>query len=283
MPSIDKYSKPIRTKIHNNTELFDLLHTDYSQAFEKWKNGYKIYRGSADIGNYCVLETGKRKSKSITNIYTILLSEILQSWKDYPKRNRSFICVSSDEIARTYTGKTGRIYYTFPINDSQIGICQTYDIWFSFKHLQRLSTYRIHDICGIIPEYVVKLNSCSHYYPSLTKNDIKAIFNTENLPAIYDLFDFINNETKEYKSQIIDKISNNLTLLWFYRLICESNFDIISSLNDILDAKKNEFYHVSISDYLIESNQFRNKREVWCGGKCLFIDTCYFDKLMVEK
>ena len=77
----------------NESQLQSLLAGEYSSAWNAFKNGSRIYRGVRNnpIYDYYTMTSGIRTSQNLTNMYTILMSEILPSWREYPKRNRSFI------------------------------------------------------------------------------------------------------------------------------------------------------------------------------------------------
>lgn len=277
MPSIDKNSKPIK-HIVKKDEIFNLLNTTYSDSFCNWKNNSKIYRGSVDIGKCCILETGKRKSKQISNIYTILLSYILPSWREYPKRSRSFICTTNIDIARTYINNTGRLYYVFPENNSKIGICPSYDIWRSFLYLQHESEYKIPDLVDIILDFI---DFFLNYFNNSRENNkkyIKNLFATENIYDILNIFSTINKKIKSITSNILSKLYKNKDLYWLYSNICNNKYDIVNTLDYYMDSTKNMFKMCYVNDYEYDSDYF--KREIWCGGNCLFVDKNCFDELM---
>lgn len=281
LPSINKDSQPIKTKIRNKDELFHLFKTDFSDAYENWLKGIAIVRGSRDIGKYCILETGKRKSKSVSNVYTMLMSDILPCWSNFPKRNRSFICATNIDIAQSYAGATGRVYYVFPENNSKIGICSSHDIWYSFVYLSKISkeaNYKISipDICDMFIDYTNFLTK----YVGRNKIDVKGIFANENLEEICKLFDFLNEETKN-NPKIITKFYDKAYLYWFYRLIQEHDYNLLVGLNEVLDPIKNGFKCCVVKEYHYESEFF--KREVWCGGRCLFVEVSYLNDLMGNK
>ncbi|NCC70939.1 hypothetical protein EOM09_05135 [bacterium] len=131
--------------IENKEDLTNLINTDYSEAFANYKNGNIIYRGARNYFKNAndiaiIITPGIRVSKEIPNLYTILLSEIFDSWKGYPKRNRSHICTYSYSIADGFSAghaqKKGPslTYIVFPKNGTKIGVCSEYDIWVSFSN-----------------------------------------------------------------------------------------------------------------------------------------------------
>ncbi len=96
---------------------------------------------------YAYMDSSKfkeRTSAHTTNEYTILMNHILDSWKQYPKRN--VICSTDDNNATTY----GDTYHVFPFDNTKIGVCSNFDIWSSFKNFDQLTDVNelINDIYG---------------------------------------------------------------------------------------------------------------------------------------
>ena len=57
------------------------------------------------------------------------MSYLLPSWKDFPKRDSSFICTTSEYKARDYAFDKDDLYHVFPENGANLGICSSLDIW----------------------------------------------------------------------------------------------------------------------------------------------------------
>lgn len=113
------------------------LHKNCSDALKAWrKNGGYIYRGVRGMKNeYAYMDSTKydeRASANTTNEYTVLINHILDSWKQYPKRN--VICITENVFASGH----GATYHIFPYNGTKIGICSGFDIWESFKSFEEL-------------------------------------------------------------------------------------------------------------------------------------------------
>jgi len=144
-------NKIIKTPIKDVKELKQLLETDYSSAYKKYLDGKGIFRGvhynaPKQIGKYSILKPGLKASQNTTyNLYTRLFSDILPSWKDFPPRNRSFICTSSTNKAVNFTSLLvtidlyeNNIYVVLPKNGADIGICPTSDLWLAFPAISKL-------------------------------------------------------------------------------------------------------------------------------------------------
>lgn len=79
----------------------------------------------------------ERRSLDNPNHYTKLLSAGgLDCWRDYPPRDRSTICTTADTGESNEYGDT---YVVFPENGTKIAICQSYDLWGSFKPLLNIA------------------------------------------------------------------------------------------------------------------------------------------------
>ena len=87
-----------------------LLSSDFSEAFRLWKNGVRLYRSSADNGMVDLATPFFRTSAGTGNEYTLLISEILPSWRNYPKRNYCIICAGNRSSAEEYQ-EPGRAVY----------------------------------------------------------------------------------------------------------------------------------------------------------------------------
>jgi hypothetical protein len=116
-----------------------LILSEYSQAFKNAISDKILYKGirndefkSSDFlvsSSYKV----KRKSANTGNGYTILFSEVLDSWKKYPRRDQSVICTNEYSVAKSYAElDEDNVFVMLPINNTPIGICPKSDLWFSF-------------------------------------------------------------------------------------------------------------------------------------------------------
>ena len=134
------------TKLDKET-VRQLVKSEYSEAYNRYKYECYMFRGVSNreknlIKNFKILKPGLRVTAGGVkrNSYTRLLSDILPSWKDFPPRNKSFICSTSSGYALNYTGKKPKfdnVYVVLPKNVANIGICPTVDIWTSFEILNK--------------------------------------------------------------------------------------------------------------------------------------------------
>jgi len=146
---VDKYSTEYFT-VGSDDELKQLLDTEYSVAYNKYLNGKGMFRGVHDrikkqIGKYCILKPGNRTAFfTKNNLYTRLFSGILPSWREYPPRNKCFICTSSTGKALSLAGSSYRndelykLYVVLPKNNASICVCPRSTIQLAFPRIQEL-------------------------------------------------------------------------------------------------------------------------------------------------
>jgi hypothetical protein len=107
-------------------------YTKYSDAINLFKDKkFSLFRGSRFTESSVPIERTptNRKSRNSWN-YIITLMSNLPAWSYYPKRNNAWIMSTSRQYARNYSGT---LYYAFPENGSNIGVCSDEDIFTSFN------------------------------------------------------------------------------------------------------------------------------------------------------
>ena len=176
-----------------------------------------IYRGCSYYGQYFMRIPDYRVSANTSNIYTFYTSNLLPSWKDKPKRNKSFIC----SLSRLYAENFGEeLYAVFPHNDAKIGICPNDDLWDSFNitNLFESSASLININKAFIN--IFKFKFIKEYITYIT-NNIENEGN-ENLEKLYTIIDLVEEYAPKSKKCLelinqanpaIDKIIKELTTL----------------------------------------------------------------------
>ena len=98
-----------------------------------------LFRRSPDIGEIVYSNPGSAQHERIApysnvgNYHNLILSN-LESWKEYPKRNKS-ICTGRFSRIEVAHGK--EIYLVIPYDKTRIGISPSMDMWFAFKKLTK--------------------------------------------------------------------------------------------------------------------------------------------------
>ena len=241
-------------------EFNTLLNTKFSQASE----AADIYRGMADVGQYVLMYPCKRVSQNTTNVYTRLMSDILPSWKDYPKRSESFICSTSEITARGYN--RGNVYQLFPSNNTLIGVCSSLDIWESFDNNFTLNMDYFNDF---IIRFFTKIDIYKKFQKTI---NIKGIFNVGSKKSILNLFDYfdklINYNFDDLK--YLPYVNENSFEFYFTFLENCAKYGIVNYLDILLNPKTNGFKLVNISDF----KDFNTNKEVWFSSPCLGKSIC---------
>ena len=144
-----------------------------------------------------------RKSKNTSNYYTLLLDN-LPLWQAYPKRSRSLICSSSENVAQKYS-MFSTPYLILPFNGAKIGVCPKSDIWASFKHWRYLPE---------INDTLARLHISEQSYAAMIEdiyNHSDSLAMSLNIPALAtaattrDIINIFND--------VMDPFSNNFELI----------------------------------------------------------------------
>lgn len=237
-----------RSKKITEAQFEKLKEQNCGDIIKKYKSNKRtfIYRGIESYNDYLYINPTIYTRKSAYaeyNYYTILLDEILPSWKNWPKRSKSIVCTTKQERADVY----GNRFLVFPFNNSKIGVCSDDDIWNSFKRFDKLD-----DLNNII------LNAFRYF--KLSKQQSK-----ENLTKLLNtLTDHAHND------QFIETSCDFATLYQFFRT--SKHHDFILYLDELLDPKKNGFELLKPSTMKSYDN-----REIWIEGECLLLNYSIFD------
>jgi hypothetical protein len=235
--------------------LYKLVKTSYSSAYSKFLEGYKIYRGERDFGynneKIIITKTFSRYSENDnTNIYTVLFSELLPSWSNYPKRNHSLICSSNLESASDY----GDLFLILPKNDTKLGICPLSDIWVSFSKLEEFDT----------------LAEFTNFIYNISK--IMNI-NIKNKSGIIKFFNNFSFEVEKEKKNIEYYISNFISKsggLRFYHKMIENKNNLFNYFDNLLNPEINHFELITIENYNLKEKQ---RKELWFDGQFIAISS----------
>jgi len=273
----EEAGKPIKTKqIKTLNALEKLVNGEYSEAFEKALNRICIFRGCHDddpaIGHEYVIATpGLRKSQNTTNEYTMLMSDILPSWKEYPKRNRSFICTNSIDCVVDYVRNLEDAFLILPKNGAKIGVCSEHDLWFSFKNGGIFKLNFFNQAMNNIGDYVY--SKIGKEYDMGTPKGLTKILQSISLFDVMNEYHIYNNI-----NSMIDKCSDE-----FFSDEDPSNVSMYQCVEKCLDPTLNGFQLMTTSDMSWDS--YYSNKEVWTDSKCLFIQLKIFANtfLMVDK
>lgn len=241
-----------------------LFNADYSEGSRFLFDGdfSAICRGMHDVGEMTLASPKNRVSENTTNIYTMLFSEILPSWKKYPKRNHCFVCTNSIRVAKGYGN---RIYFVIPKNDTMVGICPKNDIWSSFEE------------SGIaILRYLNDVMSGMFRIAFDTSIDTIAMYGTKK--EMVDCLKLVNSNS-------INKIRDSFSAPyadWFWSMLdkmeAQPKLTFINCLDDLLNPEKNGFKLMPLKEYSTNTEYIDNEHEVWFDSSALFIKDSFYEK-----
>ena len=241
-----------------------LARPEYSQAVEAYKNGHRIYRGQKRQEEHlaALVTPGIRRSKDGSNFYTRLMSDILPSWNEYPKRNKSAICANVPEITEDYV--INYPFVIFPRNNTKIGICALWDIWYSFPFLEEKTNCNL----DVFTRTVIQFLSFVIHETEWSINQTFLADSTENIVSLFRLAEIIC-QTKISKSEFENLLNNNDILfpethLELYNKAKQGK--LLQYFSYLLNPEKNNFKLVTINE--VPKN---NQHELWFEGQHLMI------------
>lgn len=234
---------------------------EYSDAVAAFKKGKRIYRGDKSQKEHLgmFITPGIRVSQNTSNIYTKLMSELLPSWKNWPRRNRCVVCTNSKDVAYRY-GKR-YVFSIFPQNGTKIGVCNSSDIWESFPFLFKMANIDFLTEFVDIIEYLFKLVLGNEIdTPKLFRQDVNTIQNV------------IKQLEKELRKQPYRDFSNinyRIELIQYIISEIRDGKSLLQILNFLMNPRKNEFRLVSIKN--IPTDDDYGSNELWFEGQYLMI------------
>lgn len=270
---VDKYSTEYFT-VGSDDELKQLLDTEYSVAYNKYLNGKGMFRGVHDrikkqIGKYCILKPGNRTAFfTKNNLYTRLFSGILPSWREYPPRNKCFICTSSTGKALSLAGSSYRndelyeLYVVLPKNNASICVCPRSTIQLAFPRIQELGEgsikfRRLNEFQDAFMEFIrfISLTMYELCVYETQKNTSKVPKRCIELATLWRTLRYslkhnsdanivamlaiLSNNLKRYYNNIINIIKSDNLIIKHY------NFTITDRYNVLLFLKELEKYNTT--------------------------------------
>ena len=207
-----------------------------------------LYRGIKKGGDILYGDSSniERKSSNTTNHYTLLFSEILSSWQNYPKRNRSFICTSDKSYAQEY----GSLYSVFPVGDPILGICPRNDMWHSFSSIFSEIT-----VFNRMLEQIADMLDIS---TEVTKENLLNLFNRIDKLSEKDIMTIMSNFGVRHQQ-------------YFLHNFMESDYEtFLDYIDNVMSPEKNHFERISFSQYIDNYTSFID-REIWFSGPSFFM------------
>ena len=262
-----------------------LLESTYSDSYYYHKhNKLYLYRADAMNIDYGIVTPGIRASADTTNVYNRLISDVLPSWKQWPKRNNSIIFTSSYRAVTHYKDNVeGYIYNIFPYNRAKIVVCPTTDMWDAFENNfdgQGLNYIEDQLLRFISTAYFLATNTdvtetfdnYGDYYNSeesrVEFRRIKHIFLRESIAEVNNVMNTVNNY-----DIINDAVLNDVSGFRKHFIYKMKDYKLsFMQLLDYLFAPGNNGFRMvdNITDLVAITNGDHYGYEMWTNSDCLF-------------
>lgn len=308
LASLTEYSLGIKNLVDNLVR-DKSRHGEYFYINTKIRSNNFLYRASSDKNmDYFIFTPGKRISEGTTNVYNLLISDILPSWKGIPKRNSSVICANSYDVAEEYieygSRNEGVVYVVIPPNNAIMVVSPNKDIWYAFDRvktevgLEGLDSFNDSMLVFLAFFYkfitddklLVEITDPSYNTFELLKNilreefsiinTLKIMFAKRGKPTIMKMFNKIDQILSDTKTRDIilplyakyadENPLSNVGDYIIHQKSTKSNVTIVNILDRLFDPEENGF---AITRYSIFLNETYPKCEVWTDQPCLFIDS----------
>lgn len=295
-----------------NDKLIKLLSTKYGDAVECHKNECVMFRANKNVGISAIITPRHRTSAGTDNVYTLLISDILPSWKNWPKRNNSLIFSLSYDEASKYTDwfteynkpnatiEQRQLYNVFPNNDAMVVVCPYEDMWSSFKYLTKKLGV---DASSIGPNlasaisaaiYIIReradIKIPNKILNAINPDNILTAFENDDIITILKLFKYIDDNFKK-PSIDTNAISTYMKVFQqngvrFTKIVISDSFaksyanallnniPTITFLDNHMNPTINGFKLVPTLNVMDHINSGFNN-ELYTEGNCLLISTDY--------
>ena len=234
MKHLKNINESLNTTTLTKDEVIEIL-TTKCKKFLNWGKDYiedcLIYRKDEDRGDFLLvnpkLSSQDRIAPYASKNYHNLLISNLESWKDWPRRNKSLICASSYR-ALSHGGGFIKVpkanYVIIPFDDTMVATGDRGDFWNCFSNLPKDEEFS---------EVDLDRPSIAYYMISLVyelDRNVKPSLNTN----WNELKSFL--EGSEASEHIISKyFTTDNEVLW------DDSLNLLENLNILLDPKSNNF------------------------------------------
>lgn len=249
-----------------DTELARVIKTltPYAKQIKEALNATPIYRGMRQSATI-ILGDGndlERKSANTQNYYTMLTSnDILESWKGWPKRSKSFICSNNTGKAKIYGNG---IFRVIPLENQDIAVATSDDFWDSFPRTYEYGANNLSDFNRLINTLYYKI----YYHLNEERDDL-----SDELEVFTNQLEFIENFFDERDSETLVGLAENefTSIEEFVKTILHDG-GFMRSLNYRLDPKGNGNKLVDLVSQVPPGNN-----EIWLSGKVLLVQNWIFE------
>lgn len=131
----------------------------------------------------------RRKSANTKNYYTSFISSS-DNWQNFPNRENSFICGTSENLAEGY----GRVYLCLPSDDALIGITSAWDFWGAFSRVGASginSLYALNEFLDALSDFFQDLDfpdddpyALRHTLRMITQQKLKVLIDSSAVNSV---------------------------------------------------------------------------------------------------
>lgn len=187
--------------------------------YEELKKVYRVVSNSNEYKSYNVVDPKKIERVSpnaMSNTYNLIFSNI-ESWSNYPKRNRSLICADIIGIKERDYGDDN-LMVVIPLEDSSFGVCPTYDLWQSFKGLSSFSSF-FNQLYWIIKEdmnwekFLSRLEECDKDGSFKEIHNYMGLYLSDNKSKVFKEWKDGKIGTMEFICSMINPKENGFSIL----------------------------------------------------------------------
>lgn len=319
MKYLKRINESLNSKALTKEEVIELLKKNcqkFLSNFEKYEDSL-IYRKDEDRGDFVLvnpkLSTTERIAPySATNFHNLLISN-LDSWRGWPRRNKSLVFASEGRALSHGAGfiKGGRAvnYVVIPYDTTKLATGDRSDFWECFGKLPNRAAFRSES----------SRPSISYYMTSLMR-DLKAIQNVyDETPFQYtssgtDSYgktfsremtipgkwiqkyepDGVNTDWSKMKS-LLESVEIDERMIQKYfkvkgRIMWDSNKNLLENLNKLLDPTFNNF---KLGDATMTMDLYskldpddedytKSSLESWCEDEVILIKVDLLDTILNE-
>ena len=241
------------------------INENISSEYYSWKSRF-IFRGYNYDASASSLQFRKhpvgRVSANTSNEFTLMVDNILTSWKNFPKRSESFICSTSPFQAEEF----GDLYLLFPLDNANVGICSENDMWSSLSRLSKIVSMNE----GSVPDFNEALNKIYLIATKILNSKHKSIKTPKDVKDAISVIQTIIDDGHVNKLiSLLKKTSKRDEELAKILLNHSNNFE--NNLNWVLDPIENDLELKQVSEISKLSKSYFDK-EVWFSADAVFLN-----------
>ena len=280
-----KYLKRINESLNSKTltkdEVIELLKKN-CQNFLTYRDkdfGNLIFRKDEDRGDFALVNPKLSTSERIapyapTNVHNLLISN-LDSWKGWPRRNKSLI-FASERRAISHGASWGYsylipVYVVIPFDNTKVATGDRSDFWECFGKLPNRSAFRSESSRPIISYYMRSLMidlKIEQEYPETDWQKIKKLL------EVAELDQSLIKKYFEVEGEII----------W------NPNMNLLENLNQLLDPAYNDFKLGDVTSTMnlysqVDTNDtdyIKRALESWCEDEVILIKYNMLNEILNE-